>query len=165
MTTSISPPAERRSARSMWVSVAVAVGTFVFAVVNLSVQANIDVADIPAGGFVLLAFGSVALYWWRSRPLAVFGVACVMTLAWFAFSYPGNPVFHILVSLYAVGRYVREWRTSLAALAVALAITVLALVADNDPISDIVTGVMVSTLPWYIGLRLRLRREAGAGAS
>jgi signal transduction histidine kinase len=144
----------------MRISVAVTIGTFVFAVVNLSVQANIDVADIPAGGFALLAVGSAALFWLRSQPLAVFGVACAMTLTWFALSYQGNPVFHILVSVYAVGRYVREWRISLAVLAVALAVTGLALVADNDPVSDVVTGLMVTTLPWYVGLRIRLRRDA-----
>ena len=154
------PHVGHRPVRSKWVSVAVAIGTFVFAVVNLSTQAKIDIADIPAGGFVLLAVGSVALFWWRSRPVAVFCVVVAMTLAWFALGYPGNPVFHIMVSLFAVGRCVRDWRISLTALAIALAVTVLALVADRDPVSDILTGVMVTTLPWYIGLRIRLRREA-----
>ena len=107
--------------RSTWVSVAVAVGTFVIAIVNVSTQANIEVADLPVGGFALLGIGSVGLVWLRSRPLAVFGVALAMTLIWLAVNYPGNPVFHVMVSLFAVGRYVPDWRYSLAALVLGLA--------------------------------------------
>ena len=146
--------------RSTWVSVAVAVGTFVIAIVNVSTQANIEVADLPVGGFALLGIGSVGLLWLRSRPLAVFGVALAMTLIWLAVNYPGNPVFHVMVSLFAVGRYVPDWRYSLAALVLGLAAGILGLVIDNDPVSDIVTGVMVMTLPWYVGRRIRLRRDA-----
>jgi len=151
---------DRQAARSTWVSVAVAVVTFVAAVVNVSSQASIDIADIPGGGFILLAIGSVALFWWRRRPLEVFGVTLAMTLIWLAVDYPGNPVFHILVSLYAVGRYIREWKLSAAALGLALVVAIFGLVTDDDPLSDITTGVVVTTLPWYVGRRIRLRREA-----
>ncbi|MCP3995861.1 MAG: sensor histidine kinase [bacterium] len=151
---------DRLRVSSTRVSVIVAVLTFVAAVVNLSTQATIEITDIPIGGFVLLALGSAGLLWWRSRPLAVFAVSLVMTLIWLAVNYPGNPVFHILVSLYAVGRYVREWRISWTVLALAIGATVLGLLTDDDPVSGIVAGVMVTTLPWYVGRRIRLRREA-----
>ena len=160
MTTPTASQADRRSVRSTWISITIAVVTFAAAIVNVSTQAEIDIADIPAGGFILLTIGSGALLWWRRRPPPVFGVALAMTIIWLAVDYPGNPVFHILVSLYAVGRYVSEWRISLGALGLAVAVAVVALVVDSDPVSDIVTGAVVTALPWYVGRRIRLRREA-----
>ena len=87
-----------------------------------------------------------------------------MTVAWTALDYPGNPVLHILVSLYAVGRYVPDWRISLAALAVALAVVGVIQVTDGDPASEVVTALVVTTLPWYVGRRVRIRGDYAAAA-
>ena len=110
----------------------------------------------------MLAIGSIALFWRRSRSLAVLGVALAMSVAWTALDYPGNPVFVILVSLYAVGRYVLDWRISLAALAVALAVVGFGQVTDGDPVSEVVTALIVTTLPWYVGRRVRIRGDYAA---
>ena len=80
----------------------------------------------------------------RSRSPAVLGVALAMTVAWMALGYPGNPVFHILVSLYAVGRYVPDRRISLVALAVALTVVGLGQVTDGDPGSEVVYSLLVT---------------------
>ncbi len=140
--------------------VAVAVIVFGFSVVNVAAQDAAGVSEIPIAGFLMLAVGSAALFWRRSRPLTVLGVALTMTLAWTAFGYPGNPVFHVLVSLYAVGRYFPEGRVSLAALAGALAVVGFGQVRDDDPVSDLVTALVVTALPWYVGRRLRIRAAA-----
>ncbi len=142
------------------VDVAVAAAVFGASVVNVASQDAAGISEIPLAGFVLLAIGSVAVYWRRRWSVAVLGVALVMTVAWTAFGYPGNPVFHILVSLYAVGRYVREWWISLGALAVALAAVGLGQVVDRDPVADVATALLVTTLPWYVGRRVRLRAAA-----
>jgi len=142
---------------SLGVDVAVAVVVFGASVVNVASQDAAGISEIPVPGFLMLAIGSVALFWRRSRSLAVLGVVLAMTVAWTAFGYPGNPVFHILVSLYAVGRYVPEWRISLAALAVALAVVGFGQVTDGDPVSEVVVALVVTTLPWYVGRRVRIR--------
>ena len=146
------------------VDVAVAVVVFGVSVVNVAAQDAAGISAIPVAGFVMLAIGSVALFWRRSWPLAALGVALAMTVAWTAFGYPGNPVFLILVSLYAVGRYVPEWKVSLAALAVALAVVGFGQVTDGDPVSEVVTALVVATLPWYVGRRVRIRGYYAAAA-
>ncbi len=128
------------------VDVAVAVGVFGVSVVNLAAQDAAGISEIPVAGFLMLAIGSVALFWRRSRSLAVLGVALAMTVAWMALGYPGNPVFLILASLYAVGRYVSEWRISLAALAAALAVVGFGQVTDGDSVSEVVTGLILTAL-------------------
>ncbi|HSF86101.1 MAG TPA: sensor histidine kinase [Acidimicrobiia bacterium] len=140
--------------------VVVAVVVFAASVVNVGTQDADGISAIPAAGFVLLGSASVALLWRRRYSLAALGIALAMTVAWMAFGYPGNPVFHILVSLYAVGRYVADWRMAVAALAAALAVVVFGQVADNDPVSDVVTAVLVTMLPWYVGRRTRIRAAA-----
>jgi signal transduction histidine kinase len=147
------------------VDVAVSVVVFALSVTNVASQdPATGISDIPVAGFLLLAIGSVALLWRRSRPLAVLAVALAMTVAWTAFDYPGNPVFLILVALYSVGRYLVEWRFSLAAFAVALAVVGVIQVTDGDPVSDVVTALIVTTLPWYAGRRVRIRGDYAAAA-
>ena len=141
------------------VDVAVAVAGFGASVVNVASQDAAGISEIPVAGFLMLAIGSVALFWRRRWSLAVLGVALAMTVAWTAFGYPGNPVFHILVALYAVGRYVPQWRISLAALTVGLVVVVFGQVADGDPVSEVVTALILTTLPWYVGRRIRIRRN------
>lgn len=141
------------------VDVAVAVAVFGISVVNVATQDAAEISDIPAVGFLLLAIGSVALFWRRRWSPAVLGVALAMTVAWTAFDYLGNPVFHILVSLYAVGRYFPDGRISLSALVVALAVVASIQVADGDPISEVVTALVLTALPWYVGRRIRIRRS------
>ena len=141
------------------VDVAVAVAVFGASVVNVASQDGAGISEIPVAGFLMLAVGSVALFWRRRWSLAVLGVALAMTVAWTAIGYPSNPVFHILVAAYAVGRYVPEWRISLAALAVALVVVVFGQVTDGDPVSEVVTALILTTLPWYVGRRIRIQRN------
>ena len=146
------------------VDVAVAVVVFVFSVVNIAAQDATGIAEIPVGGFLLLAAGSVALLWRRSRALAVLGIVLAMTVAWMALGYPSNPVFLVLVAVYAVGRYVAEWGFSLAALAVSLVIVGFGQVTDGDSASEVVTAVVVVALSWYVGRGVRIRSNYAAVA-
>ncbi|MDH3500406.1 MAG: sensor histidine kinase [Acidimicrobiia bacterium] len=139
------------------VDVAVAVIVFGASVVNVATQDGAGISAIPVAGFLMLAGGSVALLWRRHSSSAVLAVAVVMTAAWTVLDYPGNPVFHILASLYAIGRYVPEGRISLAALAGAIAVVGFGQVIDDDSVSELVTGLIVTVLPWYAGRRLRIR--------
>ncbi len=140
--------------------VAVAVVVFGVSVVNVASQDAAGVSEIPVAGFLMLAGGSVALIWRRRWSLRALGFVLAMTIAWMALGYPGNPVFHILVSLYAVGRYERDGRTSLAALAVALAVVGLGQVVDGDSASEVGTALAVTMLVWYVGRLVRIRAAA-----
>ena len=139
------------------VDVAVAVLVFGVSIVNVAAQDGAGISRIPVAGYLLLAIGCVALFWRRRWPLAVLGLALANSFAWTALDFPGNPVSLILVSLYAVGRYVPEWRLSLAALAAALAVVGFGQVTDGDSASEIVTGLILTALSWYVGRRVRIR--------
>ena len=142
------------------VDAAVAAVVFGASVVNVAAQDAAEISEIPVSGFLMLAIASVALYWRRSRPLTVLGVALAMAVAWTALGYLGNPVFHILVALYAVGRYVPDGRISLAALAASVAVVGLGQVTDNDSVSEVITGLVLTTLAWYVGRLVRNRAVA-----
>jgi signal transduction histidine kinase len=146
------------------VDVAVVVLVFGASVVNVAAQDGVGISEIPVAGFLMLAIGSVALFWRRSWPLAVLGVALAMTVAWTAFGYPGNPIFIILVSLYAVGRYFPKGWISLAALAVALAVVGFGQLTDSEPVSVVFAALVATTLPWYVGRRVRIRGYYAAAA-
>ena len=133
-------------------------------IVNVAAQDGEGISEIPVAGYLMLAIGCVALFWRRRWPLAVLGAALTSSLAWMALDYPGNPVFLILVSLYAVGRYVAEWRLSLAALVGALAVVGFGQVTDGDSASEVVTALIVTTLSWYVGRRVRTRSYYAAVA-
>ena len=142
------------------VDAAVAFGVFGASVVNVAAQDEISISELPAAGFVLLALSSIALFWRRNWSPTVLGVVLLMTLTWTALGYPGNPVFHILVALYAVGRYFPDGRISLMGLALALGVVGFGQISDGDPVTDAVTALVLTTLPWYVGRRIRIRRDS-----
>ncbi len=142
------------------VDIAIAVAVFGASVVNIPAQEGAGISDIPVAGFLLLAIASIALFWRRTSSSAVLGVVLAMAVAWTTLGYLGNPVFHILVALYAVGRFVRDMRLSLAGLVAAIAVVGLGQVADSDPSSDIVTGLVLTALAWYVGRLVRSRAAA-----
>ena len=144
------------------VDIAFAVVIFIASIVNLANQDGSGVAAIPVVGFVMLALSSVALVWRRRFSLVALGAALAMTVIWVAAEFPGNPVFLILASLYAVGRYFRGVRINVVALATALGVATLGQVVDGDSVSDIVTGLAVTALPWYVGRRVRVRGDYAA---
>ncbi len=146
------------------VDLVVAIVVFGASVVNVAAQDASSISEIPVVGFLLLASGSVALFWRRRLSVAVLGAALAMTIAWTVSDFPGNPVFHILVSLYAVGRYLPLGKVSLALLVAALAVVTAIQVNDGDAASEVVTALAVTTLPWYVGRRVRARGQHAAVA-
>ncbi len=137
--------------------VLLAVTILVFSIINVSNQDQAGFDAIPVLGFVLFAGASGLLLWRRGLPLVVLAGAVVMTVVWTAAGYPGNPVFHVLTALYAVGRYCPDIRYSYGGLVLGLAIVAIGQIVDDDAVSDIVTALIVTVLPWYIGRRMRAR--------
>lgn len=142
------------------VDVAVAAVVFVASVLNVASQDDISISELPAAGLVLLALSSIALFWRRQRSPTVLGVVLLVTLTWATLGYPSNPVFHILVALYAVGRYSPDGGISLTGLALALGVIGFGQISDGDPVTDLVTALVLTTVPWYVGRRIRIRRDS-----
>jgi len=140
---------------------------FVLEVVGIFVPApegsgNFDISmlgDVSVATYLLLAVSSIALLWRRSRPLLVVVATLSASLVWDLMGLSGGPSLAIFVSLYGVGRYIEQDRPSLASVGVALALTVTDdfIEAEASPVIGLSVALVV--VPWYVGYRVRVRRE------
>lgn len=115
--------------------------------------------EVPLGVYLLLAVSSVALLWRRSRPLIVLVVTLTASLVWDVIRYAEGPSLAILISLYGVGRYIDDERTSPLSLAAALILAVANDLIESEPVSVIGLSLALVLLAWYLGRRVRGRRE------
>lgn len=115
--------------------------------------------EVPLGVYLLLAVSSVALLWRRSRPLIVLVVTLTASLVWDVIGYAEGPSLAILISLYGVGRYIDDERTSPLSLAAALILAVANDLIESEPVSVIGLSLALVLLAWYLGRRVRGRRE------
>lgn len=117
-------------------------------------------ADVPAAAYVLLAVSSVALLWRRDRPLVVVAATLAVSVVWDVWGLAGGPSLAILISLYGVGLYVADNRTSVLAVGVAM-VTVVAddVLLEREPVSVVGLSLVLVLAAWYVGRRVRGRRE------
>jgi signal transduction histidine kinase len=115
--------------------------------------------DVPAAAYGLLAASSIALLWRRSRPLRVLAVTMTAYLVWDVMGLAGSASLALLISLYGVGRYVEEDRASRAAVVAAVFLAVIHDVIDGEPPSVIGVSLALVLAAWYVGRRLRARRD------
>ena len=116
--------------------------------------------DIPVATYLLLGASSVALLWRRSHPLAVLTATLAASVAWDLLELANGPSLAILISLYGVGRYVEEDRTNvLAVLAAMLIVVADDLLIESEEVSVVVLSLGLVFLAWYIGRRMKSRRE------
>ena len=117
------------------------------------------IGDVSIAAYVIFAVASGALYWRRSWPLVALG----LTLAAAALSWGlgGSPYdyFGMPVALYAVGRYAASDRWSYASVGAAIAVAAISDVVDEGPVTDIGSAFFFLFLVWYIGRRVRMRRD------
>ena len=117
-------------------------------------------SDVPPAALAVLVLAAGALALRRRRPLVV--LTAVLT-AWAALLVTGYSAFAdvgglAIVAVYTVGRYVPDVGRAVAGLVA----TVVVVVADTLP-SEVswggsVAGLIVTSLAWYVGQRLQLRR-------
>ncbi len=146
---------------------ALAVLVFVLEVVGALIrQANESgefsaamLGDVPPGIYLLLGVSSVALVWRRSHPLAVLVTTLAASVVWDVMSLDGGPSLAIFVSLYGIGRYITDTRTSLIAVAAAVILAVADDVIEGEPMSVFGFSLSVVVLGWYVGRRVRGRGE------
>lgn len=115
--------------------------------------------DVAPATFLLLAASSIALLWRRNQPLIVVAATLTAAIVWDVIGLAGGPSLAIFISLYGVGRYIEEDRTSLLAVAVALALAVADDLIEGEPVSTIGFSLAVVFIGWYLGRRIKGRRE------
>lgn len=121
-----------------------------------------SVGDTSIGAFLVLAVACAALYWRRSRPLAVLAVTIVASAVSTGLGYSELVGIAMLVALYSVGRYVTSDQWSSIGLGGALALVATSHFLEPVAAAEIVFGFFVMFLVWYMGRRNRFRVERAA---
>lgn len=164
----ISPP--RRGPFTRWPRLSDAVlaaGLFLLIVFVTFEEPDQDVVirtlgDIPILELVLIAVTCAALWWRRSVPLLVLGVALGAVSLAVVFDAPETVGFAMLVALYSAGRYATDDRWSYAALGATLLVAVITNFVTDVPITDYLFAIVVLSGIWYLGRRVRFRGERAA---
>ncbi len=115
--------------------------------------------DVPSVTYLLLAAGSIALVWRRSRPLIVLMVTLTASLVWDVIGLTGGASLAIFISLYGVGRYIEKDRTSFLAVGAALILVVADDLIEGEPATVFGLSLVLVFLGWYLGRRIKGRRE------
>ncbi len=115
--------------------------------------------DVASATYLLLAAGSIALLWRRSRPLIVLMVTLTASLVWDVIGLAGGASLAIFISLYGVGRYIEEDRASLLAVGAALILVVADDLIEGEPATVFGLSLVLVFLGWYLGRRIKSRRE------
>lgn len=115
--------------------------------------------DVPAATYLLLAASSIALLWRKSRPLVVLLATLTASLVWDVIGLADGPSLAIFVSLYGVGRYIADNRTSLLAVAAAMILVAANDLIEGEPAAVIGLSLGLVLVAWYVGRRIKGRRE------
>jgi signal transduction histidine kinase len=119
------------------------------------------IGDVPIPALLVFAVASAALYWRRRAPLVVLGVglaAWAVTLG-SGYSDVGGVA---IIALYSVGLYAGDGRWGHVGVAAAIVVVSLDILTAPAPWGEAVLGGVVMFVAWYVGRRLRLRRERAA---
>ncbi len=114
--------------------------------------------DVGATTYLLLAVSSVALLWRRIQPLIVLAATLAASLVWDMMDLAYGPSLAIFVSLYGVGRFI-EARASVLAVITAMLVVVADDLIESEPVSVVGLSLTLVFLAWYVGRRMRERRE------
>jgi signal transduction histidine kinase len=120
------------------------------------------VGEVSVAAVIVLAVGSGALYWRRSRPLAVFGVTWGAAALSLALRDAGTVAIAMMFALYSVGRYATDDRWGYIPLGGALVFVTVSSLVDAVTVAEIGFGLVFTFVVWYVGRRLRIRGERAA---
>lgn len=116
--------------------------------------------ELPFAALFLLAVACGALYWRRTEPLGVLGLTVVATLLAAAIGYPDLAGgYAVVVALYSAGRYVDDERWSYVGLAGSFSVVGFDYLIGEITAVAVGFGLVVLSVVWYIGRRLRTREE------
>jgi signal transduction histidine kinase len=120
------------------------------------------VGDVSIAALIVFAVASGVLYWRRSQPLVVFGVALGAAVLSSGFDDADMVGIAMLFALYGVGRYVTNDQWSYLALGGAFVFVTISSLIDAVTVAEIGFGLFLTFFVWYIGRRLRIRAERAA---
>jgi signal transduction histidine kinase len=120
------------------------------------------VGEVSVAALIVLAVGSGALSWRRSRPLVVFGVTWGAAVLGIWLRDAGTVAIAMMFALYSVGRYVTDDRWGYIPLGGALVFVTVSSLVDAVTVAEIGFGLFFTFVVWYIGRRLRIRGERAA---
>lgn len=115
--------------------------------------------DVPAATYLLLAASSIALLWRQSLPLIALLATLTASIVWDVIGLAGGASLAIFVTLYGVGLYITDNRTSLLAVATAMVLLVADDLIEAEPAPVIGFSLAVVSIGWYVGRGVRSRRE------
>ncbi|MBA2556281.1 MAG: sensor histidine kinase [Chloroflexi bacterium] len=122
------------------------------------------VGDVPfAAALVLLALACASLHWRRSQPFAVLWVTVIATAlaGGIGYSHVAGGLA-MLVALYSVGRHASSDLWSYIGLGGASAVFGLDYLFGELTAAAVGFGLVVMSMAWYIGTRVRMRAEQAA---
>jgi signal transduction histidine kinase len=117
--------------------------------------------DVPVAALLVFAVASAALYWRRRAPLVVLGVAVVAWAATLGSGYADLGGVAI-IALYSAGRYATEDRWAQVGVAATIVLVSIDGLTEPAPWGEVVFGGVVMFVAWYVGRRLRLRKQRAA---
>lgn len=145
-------------------SVAVFVTTLFLALDGSDADLGTPVGDVSfAAALFLLALACAALYWRRSQPLAVLWVTVIATALAAGIGYSelaGG--YAMLIALYSVGRHASSDLWSYIGLGGALGALGFDYLLGELTAAAVGFGIVVLSMGWYIGKRVRMRAERAA---
>ncbi len=102
---------------------------------------------------------AASLLWRRRQPVQVVGFILVAFVVWAMFGYGEGQDLALVFALYSLGRYVTDLRHSLVAITVAVVVVAVGTAIDDQQAVDVAGSLLFTWLPWYIGHRVRNRRD------
>lgn len=115
--------------------------------------------DVSPATYLLLAVSSIALIWRTAQPMIVVAITLGASIVWDVLGLAYGPSLAILIALYSVGRYVKEDRTSYLAVAAAVVLAITDDLVESESASTMALTVGIVVLAWYVGRRVRGRRD------
>ena len=117
------------------------------------------IGEQAVAAYLLLAAMAASLLWRRRQPVRVVGFILVALIVWAMLGYGQGQDLALVFGIYSVGRYVTDLRYSLVVLAVTAVIIALGAVINDTTVDDVAGSLLFTWLPWYIGHRVRNRRD------
>jgi signal transduction histidine kinase len=119
-----------------------------------------DDPSLALSAFVFFVAGNASLYWRRRQPERVHGVILAASALAMLFGHLEGPIFALAISLYNLGRYTVDQRSSAIGLIAAYALLIISELAFHELSSDdVITLLLLPFVSWYAGRRVRGRGE------
>lgn len=115
--------------------------------------------SLTFGAFAFFVVGNASLYWRRRHPERVHGIILAASALAMLFGHLQGPIFALAISLYNLGRYAIEKRSSAIGLIAAYALLIISELAFQGLSSEDIITLLLPFAFWYAGRRVRGRGE------